>query len=326
MRAVDTNILARADPGRRSGATELRPQPVRTREHLCSDHGLARTGVGSAERRRHAQRDVIDRSSRSAGAERRPGGHAQVAEHVTGSNGRGLCRRAASRPLAVTARFLLRSIRPSLQPIRTPSPSSSLRPNDRSLPAASARSRPARAHHPCRPSRCLWLAGSRRSRRASAPRSPRTELTGKAGNRADPARRRGRRLVDAAGVRRGRRRRPGASPRSANAARGHLSPRRAANPAPRCSAGCSRSTASTATARTTSRTGPRVAADRRTGADRRDRPRWPPRPSMVRDLVNTPAADMGPAELEAEAAAARQDARRDAHRHQGRRARTRAIR
>ena len=48
--------------------------------------------------------------------------------------------------------------------------------------------------------------------------------------------------------------------------------------------------------------------------------------ALVRDLVNTPAEDMGPAALEAEAESARQGAPRQAHRDQGRRARARVSR
>ena len=98
------------------------------------------------------------------------------------------------------------------------------------------------------------------------------------------------------------------------AARGHLQARGGRARARPRSAGCSPSTASTPTARR--RTSPSAARASSSPASRRridETVRLAEATALVRDLVNTPAADMGPAELEQAASRARQALRRAAH-------------
>ena len=67
-------------------------------------------------------------------------------------------------------------------------------------------------------------------------------------------------------------------------------------------------------------------ADRRAGADRRDRRALAEATFLVRDLVNIPAGDLGPAELEDAALRARRRIRREGQRHPATMRSTKAIR
>ena len=106
--------------------------------------------------------------------------------------------------------------------------------------------------------------------------------------------------------------RPGASPSSVRACPKEPTSLRRASPVRPRSAGCSPSIASTPIARRrTKRTRTARAGHRRTGEDRCRPSAWPRRSALVRDLVNTPAGDLGPAELE-------QAVRKQAERHRRR--------